>query len=82
MSRTIAEDLHGNLAQVIVVKVREVIRLIEADGWYWVATRGSHRQFKHQSKPGRVTVAGKLSDALAPGTLNSILKQAGLAETR
>jgi predicted RNA binding protein YcfA (HicA-like mRNA interferase family) len=62
------------------LKVREAIRLIEADGWYLVATKGSHRQFKHPAKPGRVTIAGKLSDDLAPGTLNSILKQAGLKE--
>jgi predicted RNA binding protein YcfA (HicA-like mRNA interferase family) len=60
------------------VKVREVIRLLEADGWYLVATRGSHRQFKHPTKPGRVTVAGKPSDDLAPGTLKSILTQAQL----
>jgi len=58
------------------VKVREVIQMLEDDGWYVVATRGSHRQFKHPSKPGRVTVAGKPSDDLAPGTLNSIFKQA------
>ena len=62
------------------MKVREIIRQIEADGWYLVATRGSHRQYKHPSKSGRVTVAGKRSDDLAPGTLNSILKQAGLKE--
>jgi predicted RNA binding protein YcfA (HicA-like mRNA interferase family) len=49
------------------MKVREAIRLIEDDGWYLVATRGSHRQFKHLSKSGRVTIAGKLSDDLAPG---------------
>jgi predicted RNA binding protein YcfA (HicA-like mRNA interferase family) len=60
------------------MKVSEVLRLIHDDGWYLVATRGSHRQFKHPSKPGRVTVAGKPSDDLAPGTLNSILKQSGL----
>jgi predicted RNA binding protein YcfA (HicA-like mRNA interferase family) len=60
------------------VKVREVIRLIEQHGWMLVATRGSHRQYKHSLKPGRVTIAGKPSDDLAPGTLNSILKQAGL----
>ena len=48
------------------------------DGWCLAATRGSHRQFKHPSKPGRVTVPGKPNDDLAPGTLNSILKQAGL----
>jgi predicted RNA binding protein YcfA (HicA-like mRNA interferase family) len=62
------------------VKVREVIRLVEADGWYLVATKGSHRQFKHPSKPGRVTIAGRPSDDLAPGTLNSVLKQSGLKE--
>jgi predicted RNA binding protein YcfA (HicA-like mRNA interferase family) len=51
--------------------------MLQDDGWFLVATRGSHRQFKHPSKPGRVTVAGKPSEDLAPGTLNSILKQAG-----
>ena len=64
------------------MKVREAIRLIEADGWYLVATRGSHRQYKHREKPGRVTISGKPSDDVAPGTLNSILKQAGLRELR
>jgi predicted RNA binding protein YcfA (HicA-like mRNA interferase family) len=63
-----------------MMKAREVIRLLEADGWVLVATRGSHRQFKHPRKLGRVTVAGKFSDDMAPGTLNSILKQAGLKE--
>jgi len=48
------------------------------DGWFLVATKGSHRQFKHNSKTGRVTGPGRPSDDLAPGTLNSILKQAGL----
>jgi predicted RNA binding protein YcfA (HicA-like mRNA interferase family) len=52
--------------------------MLEADGWFLVVTRGSHRQYKHPAKPGRVTVAGHLSDDLAPGTLNSILKQAAL----
>jgi len=52
-------------------KVREVLEMLEADGWYLVVIRGSHRQFKHTRKPGRVTVAGKPSDDLAPGTLNS-----------
>lgn len=60
------------------VKVSEVLRMLQADGWYLAAQRGSHRQFKHQSKPGRVTVPGKPSDDLAPGTYNSVLKQAGL----
>jgi predicted RNA binding protein YcfA (HicA-like mRNA interferase family) len=64
------------------MKVREAIRLIEEDGWSLVATRGSHRQYKHPTKPGRVTIAGKPSDDLAPGTMNSILKQAGFKEKR
>jgi predicted RNA binding protein YcfA (HicA-like mRNA interferase family) len=63
-----------------MLKVREVIRLLERDGWFLVATSGSHRQYKHPQKAGRATVAGKLSDDVAPGTLNSILKQAGLKE--
>jgi predicted RNA binding protein YcfA (HicA-like mRNA interferase family) len=60
------------------VKVREAIKLIQDDGWYLDRTRGSHRQYKHPKKSGLVTIAGKLSDELAPGTKNSILKQAGL----
>jgi predicted RNA binding protein YcfA (HicA-like mRNA interferase family) len=58
--------------------VRDVIRLIESDGWALVRTKGSHRQFHHPSKPGTVTIAGKPSTDVPPGTLNSILKQAGL----
>ncbi len=64
------------------MKVRDIIKLIEADGWYLVDTKGSHRQYKHVVKLGRVTIAGKSNDDLAPGTLNSILKQAGLKEER
>jgi len=60
------------------MKVSEILRQLQDDGWFLVATRGSHRQFKHAVKAGRVTLAGKPSDNLAPGTLNSILKQAGL----
>ena len=60
------------------MKVAEILRLLQQDGWALVAQRGSHRQFKHSSKPGRVTVPGKPSDDLAPGTQNSILKHAGL----
>jgi predicted RNA binding protein YcfA (HicA-like mRNA interferase family) len=60
------------------MKVRDLIRLIEVDGWVLARTRGSHRQYKHLSKPGLVTVPGHLSDDVAPGTQNSILKQAGL----
>jgi len=59
-------------------KVEKAIALIVKDGWYEVETKGSHRQFKHPTKTGRVTIAGKPSQDLAPGTLNSILKQAGL----
>jgi len=55
----------------------DVIRLLKADGWDEVAVRGSHRQFKHPTKPGRVTVPHPKKD-LPPGTLHSILKQAGL----
>jgi predicted RNA binding protein YcfA (HicA-like mRNA interferase family) len=58
------------------MKIRDIIKLIEKDGWFLIATRGSHRQYKHPSKPGRVTIAGKFSDDIALGTLNSILKQA------
>ena len=60
------------------MKVSEILRMLNEDGWYLAATRGSYRQFKHSAKPGRVTVPGKPSDDLAPGTLNSILKQSGL----
>jgi len=63
-----------------MMKVTDVIRLLEGEGWFLVATRGSHRQYKHPVRPGRVTVAGKPSDDLAPGTLNSVLKQSGLKE--
>jgi predicted RNA binding protein YcfA (HicA-like mRNA interferase family) len=63
----------------VPTKVREAIRIIEDDGWFQVKSTGtSHRQYKHPTKLGRVTVAGKPSDDLAPGTFNSILKQAGL----
>jgi predicted RNA binding protein YcfA (HicA-like mRNA interferase family) len=60
------------------MKVKEIIKLIEDDGWYLTRIRGSHRQYKHPGKSGLVTVPGKPSDDLAPGTLNSILKQAQL----
>ena len=60
------------------MKVKEVLKLLEDDGWLLVRTTGSHQQFKHPSKPGTVTVAGKPSLDIPPGTLNSILKQAGL----
>ena len=60
------------------MKVRDAVKLIEDDGWYLVATRGSHRQYKHPRKPGRVTIAGSPGHDLPRGTLNSILKQADL----
>jgi predicted RNA binding protein YcfA (HicA-like mRNA interferase family) len=63
-------------------KVRDAIRLIESDGWYLVGTRGSHRQYKHRVKRGRVTVPGALNADLAPGTWLSILKQAGIDRDR
>lgn len=60
------------------MKVKEVIKLIKKDGWYLVQTRGSYRQFHHLAKSGTVTIAGKENIDVPPGTLNSILKQAGL----
>ena len=60
------------------MKVRDVIKMLEKDGWYLDRTRGSHRQFKHPTKRGLVTVPGKPNDDLGPGTLNSVLKQAEL----
>jgi predicted RNA binding protein YcfA (HicA-like mRNA interferase family) len=60
------------------MKVKEIIRLVEQDGWYHVVTRGSHRQHKHPTKPGRVTIVGKLSQDLSPAMESSVLKQAGL----
>ena len=60
------------------MKIREILELLERDGWVLVAIRGSHRQFRHPWKPGRVTVPGKPGDDVAIGTQLSILKQAGL----
>ena len=60
------------------MKVKELIALIEADGWFQVRMKGSHRQFHHRTKPGTVTMSGKASVDIPPGTLNSALKQAGL----
>ncbi len=60
------------------VKVHVLISRLETDGWVIVRQKGSHRQFHHPTKPGTVTVAGRLSVDIPPGTLNSILKQAGL----
>jgi predicted RNA binding protein YcfA (HicA-like mRNA interferase family) len=59
-------------------KVKELIALLETDGWRQVRQRGSHRQYHHPAKPGTVTISGKSSIDVPPGTLNSVLKQAGL----
>ncbi|MBU1920433.1 type II toxin-antitoxin system HicA family toxin [bacterium] len=58
--------------------VKQVFRILKKDGWIHVRTRGSHHQFEHPVKPGKVTVPGKSGDLIAPGTYNQILKQAGL----
>jgi predicted RNA binding protein YcfA (HicA-like mRNA interferase family) len=62
------------------MKVREVVRLLERNGWRLDRQRGSHRQFRHPSQPGTVTIAGKPSDELKAGTLASIFRQAGMTE--
>jgi predicted RNA binding protein YcfA (HicA-like mRNA interferase family) len=64
------------------VKVREVIRRLEREGWELVVTRGSHRQFRHPDKPGRVTVSGNLDDDMPKGTFASVKRQAGLKGVR
>jgi predicted RNA binding protein YcfA (HicA-like mRNA interferase family) len=64
------------------MKVKEIIKIIEQDGWFMVRRKGSHRQYKHPNKTDLVTIAGHLNDDLAKGTLNSILKQANLKNGR
>ena len=64
------------------MKVRKVIRLLDEQGWRLVSTEGSHRQFKHPTKPGRVTVSGALGDDMPKGTLASVKRQAGLKGKR
>lgn len=61
-----------------VVKVRDIIRMIEKDGWFQVGTEGDHRQYKHLTKKGRVTISGHPGEDMPRGTLNSVFKQAGL----
>jgi predicted RNA binding protein YcfA (HicA-like mRNA interferase family) len=63
------------------MKLKEILSLLREDGWYQVAQRGSHKQFKHSIKLGRITVPdhGQGKD-LAKGTVNSIIKQAGLRQ--
>lgn len=60
------------------MKVRDLIKNLEKDGWEQTRMKGSHRQFRHSMKKGTVTVAGKLGVDVPPGTMASILKQAGL----
>ena len=62
------------------MKVRDILKLIKDDGWFLVTTEGSHRQFKHATKPGRVTVSGHPSEDVHPKTLKSMLAQAGLTK--
>ena len=62
------------------MKVREVIKMLEDDGWYLARTKGSHRQFKHPEKPGTVTVSGNLGVDMPIGTLKSVWRQAQLEE--
>jgi predicted RNA binding protein YcfA (HicA-like mRNA interferase family) len=60
------------------MKVRDLVRLIESDGWRHVRTTGSHRHFKHSSKPNVVTVPGSGGDDVPVGTMKAILRSAGL----
>ena len=64
------------------MKVRELIKMVERDGWVQVRMRGSHRQFTHTFKPGTVTVAGKAGVDVPPGTLSNVLRQADLKQQR
>ena len=60
------------------MKVRELVRQVEQDGWYKIGQEGSHRQFKHPIKRGKVTISGNMGKDVPAGTLNAVLKQAGL----
>lgn len=71
----------GAFLRTHAMKVCDVLKLLEDDGWHIVRVTGSHRQLKHSTKRGTVTVAGKPNIDIPPGTLNSILKQAGLKDT-
>ncbi len=69
-----------SMLEAWIMKVRELIKLIEDDGWYHIKTKGSHRQFKHQTKPGKVTVPGNMGKDVPKGTLKSVLKQADIEQ--
>ncbi len=81
---TSASRMHGDTIKLSIrepadaLKVREIIRQLEENGWVLVRQRGSHRQFKHSEKANLITVRGNLGDEVAPGTLQSILKKSGL----
>lgn len=64
------------------MKVREAIAVVESDGWYLDSIRGDHRQYKHPTKPGKVTIAGHPSDEIDPGTEASIFRQTGIKKPR
>jgi len=64
------------------VKVRDVIKLVEEDGWYYTKTTGSHRHYKHPIKRGKVTIPGHPSDEMNPSVFNSVLKQAQINKRR
>ena len=66
--------------EITMPKVRDAIRKIQEDGWRLKRTKGSHRQYRHDVKPGTVTIAGNQGDELPRGTWTSVLKQAGLKE--
>ncbi len=82
MYKTWEEDQCRRERLVKCMKVRDVIKLLEADGWYQVSMEGDHRQYKHSIKSGRVTIAGHPSDELHPKTLASIFKQGQISRKR
>jgi predicted RNA binding protein YcfA (HicA-like mRNA interferase family) len=77
-----ALEKKGGLWYNKTMKVKDIIKKIEKDGWFLVTTKGSHRQYKHINKPGRVTISGNLNDDIAHGTLNSVMKQAQIKEVK
>ena len=76
-SRNITTFVESNKNNMNKYKVKEVIRMLEEDGWVLMTTKGDHRQFKHPTRKGKVTVRGKQSETLSQFLLNSIWKQAG-----
>jgi predicted RNA binding protein YcfA (HicA-like mRNA interferase family) len=76
--RLSTSDARRKCTKILCVTVRDVLRMIHHDGWYQADQRGSHRQFKHPVKKGRVTIAGHPLEEIDSGTYKSILKQAGL----